>query len=189
MSASPVDVTQLLQQWNVGHQEALDLLLPAIYGELKLLATSYLRRERPDHTLQATALVHEAFLKLVDQRDVQWQNRAHFFGIAAQAMRRILVDCARAHTAVKRGAGERAIPFEEAVVVVPGLDVDLLALDEALNRLAAIDAIQSRVIELKFFGGLTIEETAAVLHVSPATVGREWALAKAWLYAELRCPG
>jgi len=189
MSASPIDVTQLLQQWNVGREEALDLLLPAIYGELKLLATSYLRRERPDHTLQATALVHEAFLKLVDQRDVQWQNRAHFFGIAAQAMRRILVDCARAHAAAKRGAGERAVPLEEVLVVVPGPDVDLLALDEALNRLAAIDAMQSRVIELKFFGGLTIEETAAVLHVSPATVGREWALAKAWLYAELRCPG
>jgi len=189
MDARPIDVTRLLQQWSVGREGALDLLLPAIYAELKRLAASYLRRERVDHTLEPTALVHEAFLKLVDQRDVQWQNRAHFFGIAAQAMRRILVDHARAHAAAKRGSGERAVPLEEALVAIPGLDVDLLALDEALNRLTAIDAMQGRVIELKFFGGLTIGEIAAVLHVSPATVGREWTLAKAWLYAELGCPG
>jgi RNA polymerase sigma factor (TIGR02999 family) len=185
MAQSPVDVTQLLQQWSVGREEALDQLLPTIYGELRRLAASYLRRERADHTLQATALVHEAFLKLVDQHDVHWQSRAHFFGIAAQAMRRILVDHARAHVAAKRGSGERPVPIDEALIVVPGLDVDLLALDEALTRLSALDPQQGRIIELKFFGGLTVDEIAAVLHISPATIGREWALAKAWLYAEL----
>jgi RNA polymerase sigma factor (TIGR02999 family) len=186
--SSPAGVTELLQQWGGGRREALDQLLPVIYGELRRLAASYLRRERANHTLQATALVHEAFLKLVDQRDVRWQNRAHFFGIAAQMMRRILVDHARAHGASKRGAGERPVSFDEALVVAPAFDVDLLALDEALTRLAAIDPQQCRVVELRFFGGLTIEETAEVLHISPATVGREWTLARAWLYAELARP-
>ena len=185
MNNSRVEVTRLLQQWSVGRQDALDELLPAIYDELRRLATAYLRRERPDHTLQATALVHEAFLKLVDQRSVQWQNRAHFFGIAAQAMRRILVDHARAHVASKRGSGERPLSLDEAVVVGPGIDVDVLALDEALTRLADLDPQQARVVELRFFGGLTMDETAEVLHISPATVGREWTLAKAWLYAAL----
>jgi len=180
-----VEVTRLLQQWSVGRSAALDELLPAIYDELRRLATAYLRRERPDHTLQATALVHEAFLKLVDQRSVQWQNRAHFFGIAAQAMRRILVDHARAHVASKRGSGQRPLSLDEAVVVGPGIDVDVLALDEALTRLAELDPQQARVVELRFFGGLTMDETAEVLHISPATVGREWTLAKAWLYAAL----
>jgi RNA polymerase sigma factor (TIGR02999 family) len=179
------DVTELLQQWGEGRQEALDQLLPRIYDELRKLAGSYLRRERRDHTLQPTALVHEAFLKLVDQRAVQWQNRAHFFGIAAQAMRRILVDHARAHGADKRGAGERKVSLD--VVDVPGAmpSVDVLALDEALTRLAARDPQQSQVVELRFFGGLTMEETAEVMGTSPATVGREWTMAKAWLYAEL----
>jgi RNA polymerase sigma factor (TIGR02999 family) len=185
MDASSSEVTRLLKDWGEGRQEALDKLLPQIYAELRRLASSYLRRERPDHTLQATALVHEAFIKLVDQRAVRWQNRAHFFGIAAQAMRRILVDHARAHAAGKRGSGERAVSLEEALVVVGAPDVDLLALDEVLTRLAAIDPQQSRVVELRFFGGLTMEETAEVLNISPATVGREWTLAKAWLYAEL----
>ena len=175
----------MLQQWSDGRSEALDLLLPAIYGELKQLAGNYLRRERRDHTLQATALVHEAFLKLVDQRDVRWQNRAHFFGIAAQMMRRILVDHARAHAASKRGSGARPLSLDEALVVAPASNVDLLALDEALTRLGALDPQQSRVVELRFFGGLTMDETAKVLDISPATVGREWTLAKAWLYAEL----
>jgi RNA polymerase sigma factor (TIGR02999 family) len=179
------DVTRLLKDWSNGRQEVLDQLLPQIYAELRRLASSYLRRERPDHTLQATALVHEAFIKLVDQRAVRWQNRAHFFGIAAQAMRRILVDHARAHSAEKRGSGERAVSLDEAVALVGAPSVDLLALDEALTRLATIDPQQSRVVELRFFGGLTIEETAEVMDVSPATVGREWTLAKAWLYAEL----
>jgi RNA polymerase sigma factor (TIGR02999 family) len=185
MASSRSEVTQLLQQWSDGRQEALDRLLPTIYGELRRLASSYLRRERAGHTLQPTALVHEAFLKLVDQRAVRWQNRAHFFGIAAQAMRRILVDHARAHSAGKRGAGERAVTLDEALVVTPGQNVDLLALDEVLTRLEALDPQQSRIVELRFFGGLTIDETAEVMGISPATIGREWTLAKAWLYAEL----
>ncbi len=185
MTSSRAEVTQLLQEWCVGRQDALEELLPAIYGELRQLAASYLRRERRDHTLQATALVHEAFVKLVDQREVRWQNRAHFFGIAAQVMRRILVDHARAHAASKRGSGERPLSLDEALVVAPASDIDFLALDEALTRLAALDPQQSKVVELRFFGGLTIDETAEVLHISPATVGREWTLAKAWLYAEL----
>ncbi len=178
------EVTRLLKEWGNGRQEALDQLLPRIYAELRRLASSYLRRERPDHTLQPTALVHEAFLKLVDQRAVRWQNRAHFFGIAAQAMRRILVDHARAHAADKRGAGERAVSLDEVSVAIGAPDIDVLALDEALTRLATLDLQQSRVVELRFFGGLTLEETAQVLNISPATVGREWTLAKAWLYAE-----
>jgi RNA polymerase sigma factor (TIGR02999 family) len=182
------EITQLLRQWSDGRQEALDRLLPEIYAELRKLASSYLRRERSDHTLQATALVHEAFLRLIDQRSVKWQSRAHFFGIAAQMMRRILVDHARAHDTDKRGSGEARLSLDEALIVAPSTDVDLLALDEALARLAAIDAQQSRVVELRFFGGLTIAETAEVLRVSPATVGREWTLAKAWLYAELAPP-
>jgi RNA polymerase sigma factor (TIGR02999 family) len=179
------DVTRLLQSWSVGRHDALDQLLPAIYGELKRLAGSYLRRERRDHTLQTTALVHEAFLKLVAQREVRWQNRAHFFGIAAQLMRRILVDHARAHAASKRGSGTRPLSLDEALVLAPGSDVDLLALDEALTRLAALDPQQARVVELRFFSGLTIDETAELLQVSPKTIARDWTMAKAWLYAEL----
>ena len=186
MDMSRVGVTELLQLWSSGRQEALDELLPQIYAELQRLAASYLRRERPDHTLQATALVHEAFLKLIDQRAVRWQNRAHFFGIAAQAMRRILVDHARARAAGKRGDGARPVSLDQALALTDAPDTDLLALDEVLTRLAALDPQQSRVVELRFFGGLTMEETAEVLHVSPATVGREWTLAKAWLYAELK---
>ena len=190
MSPSPMDppgnVTVLLQQWSDGHQEALDLLLPRIYAELRKLASAYLRRERADHTLQPTALVHEAFLKLVDQRAVRWQNRAHFFGIAAQAMRRILVDHARAHDADKRGSGERAVALDDGMIGSAGVDIDILALDQALTRLAARDPQQGRVVELRYFGGLTMDETAEVLRISQATVGREWMLAKAWLFAELR---
>jgi len=185
MESPRVEVTQLLRDWSDGRKEALDRLLPAIYAELRRLAGAYLRRERHDHTLQATALVHEAFLKLVDQRDVRWQNRAHFFGIAAQLMRRILVDHARAHGARKRGSGERPVALEEAMFAIPGVDVDVIALDAALTRLSALDPQQARVVELRFFGGLTMEETAEALNISPATVGREWTLAKAWLYAEL----
>jgi RNA polymerase sigma factor (TIGR02999 family) len=186
MDDSRSEVTRLLHQWTDGRPEALDRLLPQIYDELRRLASSYLRRERPDHTLQATALVHEAFLKLIDQRAVRWQNRAHFFGIAAQAMRRILVDHARAHLAGKRGAGDRRVSLDEALLVTDAPDVDVLALDEVLSRLAVIDPQQARVVELRYFAGLTMEETAEVMHISPATVGREWTLAKAWLYAELQ---
>ena len=185
MDPARSEVTQLLQQWSDGRQEALDRLLPAIYAELRRLASSYLRRERRDHTLQPTALVHEAFLKLVDQRAVRWQNRAHFFGIAAQAMRRILVDHARAHAADKRGAGGHRVSLDDAQLAGGMPDIDVLALDEVLTRLATLDPEMSRVVELKFFGGLTMEETAEVMQTSPATVGREWRMAKAWLYAEL----
>jgi RNA polymerase sigma factor (TIGR02999 family) len=188
MKSAGSDVTELLQLWSVGRQDALDQLLPRICAELRQLASSYLRRERVDHTLQATALVHEAFLKLVDQRAVTWQSRAHFFGIAAQAMRRILVDHARARAAMKRGDGAQHFPLEDAVLMTGPPSIDLLALEEALGRLSQLDAQQSRVVELRFFGGLTIEETAEVLNVSPATVGREWTLARAWLYAELVRP-
>jgi RNA polymerase sigma factor (TIGR02999 family) len=185
MDRAAGEVTKLLQDWSNGEVQALDRLVPQIHRELRKLAASYLRKERPDHTLQPTALVNEAFLKLVDQRAVRWQNRAHFFGIAAQAMRRILVDHARAHGAGKRGDGARRVPLEDAAVIGGAIDIDLLALDEALTRLAAIDPQQSRVVELRFFGGLTMEETAEVMHISPATVGREWRMAKAWLFAEM----
>ena len=184
--SSPAEVTQLLHQWIDGRQDALDRLLPEVYAELRRLAASYLRRERPDHSLQATALVHEAFVKLIDQRDVRWQNRAHFFGIAAQLMRRILVDHARACRAEKRGGGERRLPLDEAIAVAATRDFDLIALDEALTRLGELDPRQSRIVELRFFVGLTMEETAEVLGISPATVGREWVAAKAWLHATLQ---
>jgi RNA polymerase sigma factor (TIGR02999 family) len=174
-----------LQQWSSGEEQALDRLLPQIHHELRTLAASYLRRERPDHTLQPTALVNEAFLKLVDQRAVRWQNRAHFFGIAAQAMRRILVDHARAHLASKRGGAMRKVPLHEANLGGPARDIEVLALDEALTRLAAMDPQQARIVELRYFGGLTMEETAEVMRLSRATIGREWRVAKAWLSAEL----
>lgn len=179
-------VTELLKQWTDGRRDALDQLIPRIYSELRKLASSYLRRERADHSLQPTALVHEAFLKLVDQHAVQWQNRAHFFGIAAQAMRRILVDHARAHAAEKRGSGERPVAIDDNLPGGAGVDIDVIALDEALCKLAALDLQQSRIVELRYFGGLTMQETAEALKISPATVGRDWTVAKAWLYAELK---
>ena len=180
------EVTELLKQWTDGRRDALDQLIPRIYSELRKLASGYLRRERADHSLQPTALVHEAFLKLVDQRAVQWQNRAHFFGIAAQAMRRILVDHARAHAAEKRGSGERPVAIDDNLPGGAGVDINVIALDEALCKLAALDLQQSRIVELRYFGGLTMEETAEALKISPATVGRDWTVAKAWLYAELK---
>ena len=179
-------VTELLKQWTDGRQDALDRLIPRIYSELRKLASSYLRRERADHSLQPTALVHEAFLKLVDQHAVQWQNRAHFFGIAAQAMRRILVDHARAHAAEKRGSGERPVAIDDNLPGGAVVDINVIALDEALCKLAALDLQQSRIVELRYFGGLTMRETAEALRISPATVGRDWTVAKAWLYAELK---
>ena len=185
MERGSAEVTRLLMEWSNGQEQALDRLVPQIHRELRKLAASYMRKERPDHTLQPTALVNEAFLKLIDQRAVRWQNRAHFFGIAAQAMRRILVDHARAHAAGKRGDGIRKVPLDDAMMIGGTVDIDLLALDESLTRLAAIDPQQSRVVELRFFGGLTMEETAEVMHISPATVGREWRMAKAWLFAEM----
>ena len=179
------DVTQLLLDWSDGDREALGKLTPLVYQELKKLAESYLRRERAENSLQPTALAHEAFIKLIDQQHVRWQNRAHFYGIAAQAMRRILVDHARARLAEKRGCGGATVSLDEAVNVSGERADQLVALDEALKTLAELDPQQSRVVELKYFGGMTLEETAEVLGVSRATVIREWQMAKAWLYGEL----
>jgi RNA polymerase sigma factor (TIGR02999 family) len=175
------NVTRLLAQWGGGDRESLDRLLPVVYDELRRLARSYLRRERQDHTLQPTALVNEAFFRLVDQENVSWQNRSHFFGIAAQAMRRILVDYARQHQASKRGAGAERVALDDALASIGPPDVDIMALDQALDRLARFDERQSKVVELRVFGGLSIDETAALLQVSPATVKRDYEFAKAWL--------
>ncbi len=175
------DVTKFLIAWNEGDQSGLDQLLPAVYDELRRLARGYLRRERSDHTLQATALVHEAYLRLINQQQVTWQNRAHFFGVAAQMMRRILVNHAVAKAADKRGGQATKLSIDEAVSFAAERQVDLIALDDALKTLEQLDPQQSRVVELRFFGGLSIEETAEVLSVSPATVKREWQTAKLWL--------
>jgi RNA polymerase sigma factor (TIGR02999 family) len=180
---TPGEVTRLLQDWSNGHREALDQLLPLVYDELRRLAHSYLTRERPDHTLQTTALVHEAYLRLIDQRSVNWQNHGQFFAISAQAMRRILIDSARRRTSVKRGSGGPKISLDEAASISDeAANESLLALDLALKELETVDAEQSRIVELRYFGGLTIEETAEVLKSSPATVKREWTMARAWLY-------
>jgi len=179
------DVTQLLARWSGGDRAALDSLVPVVYGELRRMAARYLRRERPEHTLQPTALVHEAFVKLIDQRDVRWQNRAHFFGIAAQMMRRVLVDYARERDAQKRGAGALRVPLADSVAIAAADRTDVLAVDDALNRLNAIDPDQVRLVELRFFGGLTIEETAEVMGWWAGSVKREWVVAKAWLQREI----
>ena len=181
MDTSSDEVTRLLQDWGKGNQQALERLVPLIYEELRQVAHKCLYRERPGHTLQTTALVHEAYLKLIDQRDARWQNRAHFFAIAAQAMRRILVDSARRHTALKRGGAAENLPLDEAASVSLEPDPILLPLDEALNALAEIDSQQSRIVELRFFGGLTIEETAEVMNLSQDMIKRDWAMARAWL--------
>jgi RNA polymerase sigma factor (TIGR02999 family) len=185
MSADSENVTQLLQDWSQGNQRALEELLPLIYNELRQLAHNFLYRERPGHTLQTTALVHEAYLKLIDQKDSRWQNRSHFFAIAAQAMRRILIDSARRHAAMKRGGPQEKLSLDEVADVSLEPNTKLLALDEALKALAEIDPEQGRIVELRYFGGLTIEETAEVLKSSPATVKREWAMARAWLHQTL----
>ena len=185
----PGRVTELLADWSRGDKAALDQLMPLVYDELHRLARRYLSRERPDHTLAATALVHEAYLKLVDQRSSRWENRAQFFGISAQLMRRILVDYARRRRAVKRGDGIGAISVVEVADRETVDAVDVLQLDQALDRLAALDAQQGRIVELRFFGGLTVEEAAVVLGVSPTTVKRNWRSARAWLYRELQETG
>ena len=180
------EITRLLADWGNGDQEALEKLTPLVYGELHRLAARYLRRERPGHTLQSTALVNEAFLKLVGQHSMRWQNRAHFFGIAAQLIRRILVDYARNKYAAKRGSNSPRLSLDEAMGVPGGeRDLDLLALNDALDDLAKIDPRQGRLVELRFFAGLTVEETAEVMQLSPATVKREWTAAKAWLFREI----
>ena len=183
---APEGVTQLLVDWSKGDQAALDKLMPLVYSELRRLASNYLRHERAGHTLQPTALVNEAYLKLIDQRNAQWQNRAQFFGISAQLMRRILVDHARQHQAAKRGgADQQRLSITSAEQLVEQPQVDLLALNEALDELATMDPQQSRVVELRFFGGLSIEETAEVLGVGHATVERDWKMARAWLRRKL----
>jgi RNA polymerase sigma factor (TIGR02999 family) len=179
------DVTALLQEWGHGDRAALNLLMPVVYGELRRVAASYLRRERHNHILQPTGLVHEAYLRLMDQRQAHWQNRAQFFGVAASLMRRILVDHARRQRAAKRGGGQ-VEQLDSSVAITSRRDAPVLALHDALTRLAALDGIQARVVELRCFGGMTIVEVAASLGMSTDAVKREWRLAKAWLYRELK---
>ena len=183
-AATTHDVTRLLFDLQQGKDGAADQLVPLVYSELHDLAVHYMRGERDDHTLQPTALVHEAYMRLVDQRNASWQNRSHFFGIAAQAMRRILVDHARRKRAAKREGGNR-VTLDESVAEAPQRSVDLMALDDALNKLAALDPRQARVVELRFFGGLDIEQTAESLGISPATVKRDWTFARAFLQREM----
>ena len=181
----PPEITQLLAEWSNGNQAALDKLYPLVYEELRRLAHRYMRRERKDHTLQTTALINEAYLRLIDQKNVHWENRAHFFSISAQIMRRILIDYARRYQYAKRGGGAKKISLDDAAVVAKERAAELLMLDEALMSLAERDPRRSQVVELRFFGGLSNEEIASVLKVSPNTVTRDWNLARAWLYREL----
>ena len=186
MQPSDTDVTALLSEMTEGNAAAAEKLVPIVYEELKRLARRYMRRERADHTLQTTALVHEAYLRLVGQQAVRWQGRSHFFGVAAQMMRRILTDHARRNLRLKRGGTNEVLSLDEALVFSPEHSEELVKLDEALDRLAQLDARQSRVVELRFFAGLSVEEAAESLGVSPKTVKRDWAVARAWLHAELR---
>ena len=182
MTSAPRDITRLLLAWNNGDEAALEELTPLVYAELHRLARRYMGRERCGHTLQTSALVNEAYLRLIDWKNVQWQNRAHFFAVSAQLMRRILVDFARANAYAKRGGGAPHFDLEEVAVVSPDRGTDIVALDEALTSLAALSPRQSQVVELRFFGGLSLEETAEVLKVSIGTVRRDWSLARAWLH-------
>ena len=187
MSSEPTArVSQLLLNWGQGDEAARNELIPLVYGELRRIARRYLSRERPDHTLQSGALVHEAYLRLLHKEPPQWQNRAHFFGVAAQLMRHILVDHARSRLAGKRGAGAPRLALDPQMALPQKREMDLVALDDALTKLASLDSQQSRLIELRFFGGLSIEETAVVLGISPATVKREWTTARAWLQREMK---
>jgi RNA polymerase sigma-70 factor (ECF subfamily) len=185
-SSANTDVSALLRAWSDGDQDALQALTPIVYEELRLLARRYLRREPSGHSLQATALVNEAYMRLADYTRMQWQDRAHFFAVSAQAMRRILVDHARRHN-LKRGRGVLRVPLEDVVVMAPGenADTDLVALDEALIGLTSIDPRKAQIVEMRFFGGLTVEEIGEVLKVSTGTIKRDWRAAKAWLYQEL----
>jgi len=185
MIPAPNEVTQLLVAWSNGDSAARDALIPLVHDELRRLAHRYMGRERADHTLQTSALVNEAYLRLIDQRDMKWQNRAQFFGIAAQMMRRILVDYARKRGFAKHGGELRAVPLDEVMIVSPERAAEVVELDDALKCLAEFDQRKSQIIELRFFGGLSIEETAEVLGVSPGTVMRDWTLAKAWLRREM----
>jgi RNA polymerase sigma-70 factor, ECF subfamily len=183
-AAIGTEVSMLLRAWSDGDRNALDKLAPIVYDELRRLARYYLHQERPGHSLQATALVNEAYLRLVDYKRMRWENRAHFFAVSAQLMRRILVDHARRHN-LKRGGGIQHVELEDAVVVGGGRGENLVALDDALQSLARMDARKARVVELRFFGGLSVEETAEVLQISPVTVMRDWSSARAWLYREM----
>jgi len=185
MSIPESDLTQLLVSWSKGDKEALDKLVPLVYAELRRIARRHMGRESPGHTLQTSALINEAYMKLVDRRNVQWQDRAHFFAVAAQVMRHILIDHARSRHYAKRGAGARKVSLEDTAVLSNERAADLVALDDALNALAAIDPRKSRIIELRFFGGLSIEETAEILKIAPVTVTREWRAARAWLRREM----
>ena len=178
-------ITQLLAAWSEGDETALDAMMPLVYGELHRMARRFMARQNPGHTLQPTALINEAFIKLVGNENKEWKNRAHFFGVAAQAMRHILVDYARSRNYAKRGAGAQRVELDEAVAVTDEASGDIVALDDALNELSKVDRRKSQVVELRYFGGLTVEETAEVLKVSTITVMRDWSLAKAWLYREL----
>lgn len=182
MTSDPKQITQLLLAWGNGDQRALEELMPLVYDELRKMAARHMRRQNPGHTLQTTALVNEAYLRLIDSSQVRWQNRAHFFAVSAQLMRRILVDFARQRRNLKHGGGARKVSLDEALIVAPERGADLLALDEALNRLAALNARQAQVVELRYFGGLSEEETAEALKVSLRTVQRDWNLARLWLY-------
>jgi RNA polymerase sigma factor (TIGR02999 family) len=185
MSESAQDITTLLNDWQGGNERALNELTPLVYNELRRLAQSYINRERPGHTLQGTALLHEAYMRLIDQRQVQWRSRNHFFALAAELIRRILVDHARAKRAEKRGGDHVKLSLEDGMETPIAADVDLIALDDALKLLAQTDPQQSQIVELRYFAGLKIEETADVLHISPATVKRDWAVAKAFLKREM----
>ena len=178
-------VSELLANWNKGYADAREALMPLVYDELRKLAASHLRRERSDHTLQPTALVHEVYLRLAEQKNVRWQDKSHFFGVTAQLMRRILVDHARSHMADKRGSGLPKVSLNEAIAMSRERPAELLALDESLTQLGSTDPQQGRIVELRVFAGLTIEQTAEVLGISPATVKRDWSLAKAWLLREI----
>jgi len=178
-------VTELLVRWRKGDRQALDALIPLVYGELRRIAQHFLQREKPGHTLQSTALVHEAYVRMVGQNLPEWQSRAHFFGIAAQLMRQILVDHARARQAAKRGGDVFKLSLDESTAMPEQRDLDLIALDDALKSLTELDPQQSRIVELRYFAGLTIEDTSEVLGISPATVKRDWATARAWLQREM----
>ncbi|MGH9872520.1 MAG: sigma-70 family RNA polymerase sigma factor [Pyrinomonadaceae bacterium] len=189
MTSPPSNVTELLRNWSDGDKKAQEQLFQIVYHELHRQAAHYLRREHSGLSLQTTDLIHEAYLRLVDQKHIEWQNRLHFFAIAARVMRHILVDHARSRQAAKRGGSDIHLPLEEAMAVLPGPDLDFVALDEALTRLAQIDPRQSQIVELRFFSGLSVEETANVLEVSDRTVKRDWNVAKAWLRRELSRSG
>ncbi|MGQ0761525.1 MAG: sigma-70 family RNA polymerase sigma factor [Acidobacteriota bacterium] len=185
MAASPQEITQLLLKWSEGDRDALDRLTQLVYPELRRIARQYMRRESPAHTLQTSALINEAYLRLVDQQNTEWNDRVHFFAVAAQVMRRILIDHARRHRFAKRGAGAQHVPLDKTAVLRQERAAEFVELDEALTRLESLDARKSQIVELKFFGGLTVDEMAEAMKLSPITIKREWRAAKAWLQLEM----